>query len=67
MEERDDKYTMELLLLPSALKEELLGLVHTPTNTNTSSLVSVNIFWQHVEHDHCDQRVFDDNCKFQRE
>uniref|UniRef100_A0A8D3ATR9 NEDD4-binding protein 1 n=1 Tax=Scophthalmus maximus TaxID=52904 RepID=A0A8D3ATR9_SCOMX len=27
VEERDDKYTMELLLLPSALKEELLGLV----------------------------------------
>uniref|UniRef100_A0A3B5A1S6 NEDD4-binding protein 1 n=1 Tax=Stegastes partitus TaxID=144197 RepID=A0A3B5A1S6_9TELE len=26
VEERDDKYTMELLLLPSALKEELLGL-----------------------------------------
>ncbi|XP_033940931.1 NEDD4-binding protein 1 [Pseudochaenichthys georgianus] len=25
VEERDDKYTMELLLLPSALKEELLG------------------------------------------
>lgn len=67
VEERDDKYTMELLLLPSALKEELLGLVHTPMNANTSSLVSVNIFWQHVEHDRCDPRVFDDNCKFQRE
>lgn len=40
VEERDDKYTMELLLLPSALKEELLGLVHSPTSTNTSSLVS---------------------------
>ncbi|XP_023126328.2 NEDD4-binding protein 1 [Amphiprion ocellaris] len=38
VEERDDKYTMELLLLPSALKEELLGLVHSPTSTNTSSL-----------------------------
>uniref|UniRef100_A0A3Q0SDC3 NEDD4-binding protein 1 n=1 Tax=Amphilophus citrinellus TaxID=61819 RepID=A0A3Q0SDC3_AMPCI len=34
VEERDDKYTMELLLLPSALKEELLGLVHSPSNTN---------------------------------
>ncbi|XP_039858156.1 LOW QUALITY PROTEIN: NEDD4-binding protein 1 [Simochromis diagramma] len=42
VEERDDKYTMELLLLPSALKEELLGLVHTPTNTNTSSLTQLN-------------------------
>uniref|UniRef100_A0A3B4WTT6 NEDD4-binding protein 1 n=1 Tax=Seriola lalandi dorsalis TaxID=1841481 RepID=A0A3B4WTT6_SERLL len=40
VEERDDKYTMELLLLPSALKEELLGLAHSPTSTNTSSLVS---------------------------
>ncbi|CAF93766.1 unnamed protein product, partial [Tetraodon nigroviridis] len=29
VEERDDKFTMELLLLPSALKEELLGLVHS--------------------------------------
>ncbi|CAN9499472.1 unnamed protein product [Ophioblennius macclurei] len=38
VEERDDKYTMELLLLPSALKEELLGLVHSPTSTNTTSL-----------------------------
>ncbi|XP_035012903.1 NEDD4-binding protein 1 [Hippoglossus stenolepis] len=38
VEERDDKYTMELLLLPSALKEELLGLAHSPTSTNTSSL-----------------------------
>ncbi|XP_056273049.1 NEDD4-binding protein 1 [Pseudoliparis swirei] len=38
VEERDDKYTMELLLLPSALKEELLGLAHSPTTTNTSSL-----------------------------
>uniref|UniRef100_A0A3P9HFK0 NEDD4-binding protein 1 n=1 Tax=Oryzias latipes TaxID=8090 RepID=A0A3P9HFK0_ORYLA len=34
VEERDDKYTMELLLLPSALKEELLGLAHCPTSTN---------------------------------
>ncbi|XP_017546833.1 NEDD4-binding protein 1 [Pygocentrus nattereri] len=31
MEERADKYTMELLLLPSALKEELLGLAQSPT------------------------------------
>lgn len=31
VEERADKYTMELLLLPSALKEELLGLVQSPT------------------------------------
>ncbi|XP_034390763.1 NEDD4-binding protein 1 isoform X2 [Cyclopterus lumpus] len=38
VEERDDKYTMELLLLPSALKEELLGLAHSPTTTNASSL-----------------------------
>lgn len=38
VEERDDKFTMELLLLPSALKEELLGLVHSPTSTNTTSL-----------------------------
>ncbi|KAI5623961.1 NEDD4-binding protein 1, partial [Silurus asotus] len=30
VEERADKYTMELLLLPSALKEELLGLVQSP-------------------------------------
>ncbi|XP_029379727.1 NEDD4-binding protein 1 [Echeneis naucrates] len=42
VEERDDKYTMELLLLPSALKEELLGLVHSPTSTNTSSLAQLN-------------------------
>ncbi|XP_044049405.1 NEDD4-binding protein 1 [Siniperca chuatsi] len=40
VEERDDKYTMELLLLPSALKEELLGLAHSPTTTNTSSLLN---------------------------
>ncbi|MED6287558.1 hypothetical protein CHARACLAT_017623, partial [Characodon lateralis] len=40
VEERDDKYTMELLLLPSALKEELLGLVHSPTSTNTSALIN---------------------------
>ncbi|XP_077453088.1 NEDD4-binding protein 1 [Stigmatopora argus] len=33
VEERDDKYTMELLLLPSALKEELLGLAHSPTSS----------------------------------
>ncbi|XP_029687977.1 NEDD4-binding protein 1 [Takifugu rubripes] len=33
VEERDDKFTMELLLLPSALKEELLGLAHSsPSN-----------------------------------
>uniref|UniRef100_A0A3B4HBC5 NEDD4-binding protein 1 n=1 Tax=Pundamilia nyererei TaxID=303518 RepID=A0A3B4HBC5_9CICH len=31
VEERDDKYTMELLLLPSALKEELLGLMLHPS------------------------------------
>lgn len=31
VEERDDKFTMELLLLPSALKEELLGLAHSST------------------------------------
>lgn len=30
VEERADKYTMELLLLPSALKEELLGLAQSP-------------------------------------
>ncbi|KAI3371621.1 hypothetical protein L3Q82_024187, partial [Scortum barcoo] len=42
VEERDDKYTMELLLLPSALKEELLGLAHSPTTTNTSCLVQLN-------------------------
>lgn len=42
VEERDDKYTMELLLLPSALKEELLGLAHSPTGTNTSSLTQLN-------------------------
>nr|XP_023683096.1 NEDD4-binding protein 1 [Paramormyrops kingsleyae] len=33
VEERADKYTMELLLLPSALKEELLGLAQSPTPT----------------------------------
>ncbi|XP_015820620.3 NEDD4-binding protein 1 [Nothobranchius furzeri] len=38
VEERDDKYTMELLLLPSALKEELLGLVHNPGSTITPPL-----------------------------
>ncbi|KAA8590510.1 hypothetical protein FQN60_014444 [Etheostoma spectabile] len=38
VEERDDKYTMELLLLPSALKEELLALAHSPTTTNTAYL-----------------------------
>ncbi|XP_078113954.1 NEDD4-binding protein 1 isoform X2 [Sander vitreus] len=42
VEERDDKYTMELLLLPSALKEELLGLAHSPTTTNTSYPVQLN-------------------------
>lgn len=42
VEERDDKYTMELLLLPSALKEELLGLAHSPTTTNTSALTQLN-------------------------
>ncbi|XP_074488064.1 NEDD4-binding protein 1 [Sebastes fasciatus] len=42
VEERDDKYTMELLLLPSALKEELLGLAHSPTTTNTYSLLQLN-------------------------
>lgn len=41
VEERDDKYTMELLLLPSALKEELLGLAHSPATTNSSSQVGV--------------------------
>ncbi|XP_075998242.1 NEDD4-binding protein 1 [Genypterus blacodes] len=38
VEERDDKYTMELLLLPSALKEELLGLAQSPTSANGSPL-----------------------------
>ncbi|XP_066541414.1 NEDD4-binding protein 1 isoform X2 [Hoplias malabaricus] len=33
VEEQADKYTMELLLLPSALKEELLGLAQSPTLT----------------------------------
>ncbi|KAG7522802.1 NEDD4-binding protein 1 [Solea senegalensis] len=42
VEERDDKYTMELLLLPSALKEELLGLAHSPTSTNATSLAQHN-------------------------
>uniref|UniRef100_A0A8C7Z7R7 NEDD4-binding protein 1 n=1 Tax=Oryzias sinensis TaxID=183150 RepID=A0A8C7Z7R7_9TELE len=41
VEERDDKYTMELLLLPSALKEELLGLAHCPTSTNACSMFSL--------------------------
>ena len=42
VEERDDKYTMELLLLPSALKEELLGLAQSPSSTLPgSSLVGV--------------------------
>lgn len=31
VEERTDKYAMELLVLPSALKEELLGLAQSPT------------------------------------
>lgn len=44
VEERDDKYTMELLLLPSALKEELLGLAQSPTTTNSSSQVGVPLF-----------------------
>lgn len=35
---------MELLLLPSALKEELLGLAHSPTTTNSSSQVGVPLF-----------------------
>ncbi|XP_055011575.1 NEDD4-binding protein 1 [Boleophthalmus pectinirostris] len=38
VEERDDKYTMELLLLPSALKEELLGLAHSPTGSSASPM-----------------------------
>ncbi|XP_068595650.1 NEDD4-binding protein 1 [Brachionichthys hirsutus] len=42
VEERDDKYTMELLLLPSALKEELLGLAQSPTTTNTPALAHLN-------------------------
>ncbi|XP_068168632.1 NEDD4-binding protein 1 isoform X2 [Antennarius striatus] len=42
VEERDDKYTMELLLLPSALKEELLGLAHSPTATNTAAVAHLN-------------------------
>ncbi|XP_054633676.1 NEDD4-binding protein 1 isoform X2 [Dunckerocampus dactyliophorus] len=42
VEERDDKYTMELLLLPSALKEELLGLAHSPTSSSTPSLAQLN-------------------------
>lgn len=37
VEERDDKFTMELLLLPSALKEELLGLAHSSTVHPVSS------------------------------
>ncbi|XP_060932413.1 NEDD4-binding protein 1 [Limanda limanda] len=50
VEERDDKYTMELLLLPSALKEELLGLAHSPTSTNTSSL-TLHLSTAEVEQD----------------
>ncbi|KAM3608966.1 uncharacterized protein V6R79_007492 [Siganus canaliculatus] len=42
VEEKSDKYTMELLLLPSALKEELLGLAHSPTTTTTSPLALHN-------------------------
>ncbi|XP_030222078.1 NEDD4-binding protein 1 [Gadus morhua] len=43
VEERDDKYTMELLLLPSALKEELLGLAQSPSSTLPgSSLASAS-------------------------
>lgn len=43
VEERDDKFTMELLLLPSALKEELLGLAHSSTvnPVSTASLFSL--------------------------
>lgn len=37
VEERDDKFTMELLLLPSALKEELLGLVHSSCTNPVST------------------------------
>lgn len=33
VEDRADKYAMELLLLPSALKEELLGLAQSPTQS----------------------------------
>lgn len=44
VEERDDKYTMELLLLPSALKEELLGLAQSPSSANGSSLVGIDLF-----------------------
>ncbi|XP_059190453.1 NEDD4-binding protein 1 [Centropristis striata] len=51
VEERDDKYTMELLLLPSALKEELLGLAHSPTTTNTSSLAQLHPSMAEVEQD----------------
>ncbi|KAL1256886.1 hypothetical protein QQF64_012431 [Cirrhinus molitorella] len=36
VEERADKYAMELLLLPSALKEELLGLAQSPTQSITN-------------------------------
>ncbi|XP_051917603.1 NEDD4-binding protein 1 [Hippocampus zosterae] len=42
VEERDDKYTMELLLLPCALKEELLGLAHSPTSLHTPSTTLLN-------------------------
>ncbi|XP_049579802.1 NEDD4-binding protein 1 [Syngnathus scovelli] len=42
VEERDDKYTMELLLLPSALKEELLRLAHSPTSSHATSLALLN-------------------------
>uniref|UniRef100_A0A8C6SS44 NEDD4-binding protein 1 n=1 Tax=Neogobius melanostomus TaxID=47308 RepID=A0A8C6SS44_9GOBI len=48
VEERDDKYTMELLLLPSALKEELLGLVHSPSGSSTSPW---SVLLIHVEQD----------------
>lgn len=43
VEERDDKFTMELLLLPSALKEELLGLAHSSSinPVSTASLFSL--------------------------
>lgn len=57
VEERDDKYTMELLLLPSALKEELLGLVHSPPSTTTPPLVGVlrgnqGLEGVHIAHQH---------------
>ncbi|XP_071761901.1 NEDD4-binding protein 1 [Centroberyx gerrardi] len=50
VEERDDKYTMELLLLPSALKEELLGLAQSPTSANTSTLAHTQAQHNHTSH-----------------